>query len=587
MKRTRPIPPVAAWPVLLATVWTAVVPVWASEPPSANRAAEAGPLPVPEPPPVVVVRVVEVAGTQAFVQPGATGGVHRGAAVTVHGHTFAIADATGSYAVIDLGDARLQEGDLGRASVVVDAAATAREVPAPRPLAQWVGAWGPVEGPALSQAPRFVPLGNATADGRYAVRLTAAVGASLPLDQHSTGMAETELNARVHAEPFRAARAAFDLDVSLLNWIAPNAGALPGSEARQLLRVRELSASYRTATGYGGAVGRLPYASSTLGTLDGLRVTAPLGNGLSIGAFGGLLPDPLSGAPSLDAERFGAEVRYSNPALRMRPEAALVVNGSVFRGRFDERRLAAVVGLYPGPARFGARVEVQSFAPGNPWGAKAVELTGAGLDASVRRGVLEVSGRLDVRQPERSLWLASYLPISWLCRAVPKSPGATTGPDVCDGSVSTRTFGDVDVSLHFDRLSLLVGGTTTFDLTQSDGAPATFGGFAVARVMRIARLFRLDASGSYSRSTYLDMYGGSAGPGVTLFGDALDVSAYYRAAVLQYRADTGALIQNGVGGTAMFFPNAPVVFTIQGEAITGNDTQALVLFGTVTWRPRP
>jgi hypothetical protein len=330
----------------------------------------------------------------------------------------------------------------------------------------------------------------------------------------------------------------------------------------------------------------MPYAATTLGTLDGLRLSAPMGGGFSIGAFGGLLPNPLSGAPSVDAERFGVEARYSNPTLALRPEAALVVNGSFFNGRLDERRGAVIVGLYPGPARLGAHVEVSNFSSDNPWGAKAVEVTAAGFDASVRKGVFELGGRFDLRQPERSLWLASYLPLSWFCRAVPKSPGATTGPDVCDGSVSSRAFGEVDASVHVSRFSFLLGGTTTGDLTQTDGSASTIGGFAVARVMRIARLFHLDASGNYSRSTYADMYGGSAGPGLTLFNDALDISAYYRAAILQYRSDTGMLLQNGVGGTVMFFPNAPVLFTVQGEAITGNDTQAILLFGMVTWRPR-
>jgi len=85
---------------------------------------------------------------------------------------------------------------------------------------------------------------------------------------------------------------------------------------------------------------------------------------------------------------------------------------------------------------------------------------------------------------------------------------------------------------------------------------------------------------SYSRATYLDMLGGSAGPGVTVFGDALDVSIYYRGTTLQYRSLPTSVVQHAGGGTVMLFPNAEVLLALQGEAIVGRDAQALVLFGT-------
>ena len=57
------------------------------------------------------------------------------------------------------------------------------------------------------------------------------------------------------------------------------------------------------------------------------------------------------------------------------------------------------------------------------------------------------------------------------------------------------------------------------------------GGFATGRVVRIAKIARVETSGSYSDATYLQMLGASGGPGLTLFSNTLDVSGYYRYAL--------------------------------------------------------
>jgi hypothetical protein len=112
------------------------------------------------------------------------------------------------------------------------------------------------------------------------------------------------------------------------------------------------------------------------------------------------------------------------------------------------------------------------------------------------------------------------------------------------------------------------------------------GGFLAARVVRIARILRVEASGNLSRASYLDMTSGSVGPGVTLFDEVLDLSAYYRIATLQYRAVNTSYVQNGMGGTLMLFPRAELLFTFQGEGIQGDDAKAVLLFATAMWRPR-
>jgi hypothetical protein len=557
----------------------------APESPPAAPGTEAPAAPnAPVPGQSVDVTLVEIAGSRGFVQPGATAGIHRNAIVVLRGKEYPVVEASDSFAVIELGNEPLREQEKGKATVVADDARKAPELPKPHDLSTWDHAWSPEEAPAAAQQPRFVPLGGEDRDRRYDVRISLAGGGLIPLSgQVGSPLAEGELNVRLHAQPF-AAPLALDVDASLQGWASADLANRVGGTSRPNGYVRELLASYNGSGFYAG-IGRMRYAASTLGTLDGARVQKDVGNGISIGAFGGLLPNPLSSAPSLDAQRFGVEARYHRPDLAIRPEAALVVHGSTFQGGLDERRVSGTVSIYPGASRIGAYFEVSNFEPNNPWKAAPIELTAAGIDSSVRLGPVELGARVDAREPEMSHWLASYFPASWFCNTVPAATANLAAPEPCDGTLSRRLFGQVDARVQLDRFSLALAGTTVRDLSQSN-APDMTGGFASLRVVRLAEGLRLEASGNYSHSTYLDMFGGTAGPGLTLLGDALDLMAYYRISVIKYRAFDSSLTQNGAGGMLAFFPNAVVFFTFQAEGMVGDDVNALSLFGTVTWRPR-
>jgi hypothetical protein len=533
----------------------------------------------------IAVTIVEIAGTRAYIQPGATAGVRRSAAVTLLGKDYPVVETSDSYAVVEIGDAPLHEQEKGSASLVAQEEQKPAELPKPRSLDTWKQAWTPEAAPAASQTPRFVPLGDAERSRRFDARFTVAAGGLIPLGggQVGSSLGEAELQMRLHAEPFTTPFA-LDLDASLRGWAAADLATRIGASTRPFLFVRELLASFPVGA-FSLGVGRMRYAASTLGALDGVRVESPIAEGLTVGAFGGLLPNPLSGVPSLDAQRFGVEARYGRPDLDLRPEAALVFQGSTFEGSLDERRMSGLFGLYPGASRFGGYFEVSNFEANNPWGASNVELTAAGVDQSVRFGSFELAARFDVRQPERSRWLAIFLPASWFCTTVPAPAANPTAPEPCNGRVDTRAFGQIDAGVTTSHVSLLVGGLTVTDLTQTN-EPNMIGGFATARVLRIAKRLRVEASGNYSRSTYVTMYGGTAGPGITLFDDALDVGAYYRLAALTYASNGAWLLQDGVGATIVLLPNSELLFTFQGEGITGDDTKALLLFATATWRPR-
>jgi hypothetical protein len=531
-------------------------------------------------PEAIEVTVVEVAGGQAYLSPGSAEGVQRGAVVTLGGKEYKVVQTTDSFAAIIVSDDGLRAKDKGIATRIDAAATNVVVLKKPTPLSAWRDAWTEPVPPAASQRPRFVPLGETERDHRWDLRLSASASALLPLGSRGSNLFRAEVDARVHAQPFDGGPA-LDADVALQHWFDANLSQREGSASRPTVYARELLLSYASGGLYGG-LGRMRYAASTLGTLDGARVTAPAGTGFFVGAFGGLLPNPLSGALSTAGNRFGVEAQYSRPDTELRPDAALVVHASTFDGRLDERRLSGSASIYPGPSRFSGHFQVSGFDSSNPWKASSVELTEAGFDSSWRIGKFELGGRFDVRQPERSRWLASFLPPAFLCAT---TPTAAMGSEPCDGKVSTLAYGSLDAGVQLDRVSVYLGGTTMSDLTQST-APNALGGFASARVVRIARLMRLDATGTYSRSTYVDMISGMAGPGASLLGDALDVSLYYRANAFQYRSTPASFVQHCAGGSVLVIPDATVLVAVQGEAILGNDTTALMLLGTATWHPR-
>jgi hypothetical protein len=536
-------------------------------------------------PRAVEVTVAEVAGGQAFVQPGSKAGIHRGSTVLLGGKEYKVLQSSESFAVVDVGEDAVREKEKGHATVVAEVEDQPVVLPPPKPLSTFTSAWTEEEPPASQEHPKFVPLGSSERDKRFDARLTLSGGGLIPIgNQVGAPLGFGELDARLHAEPFRIPLA-FDGDASVQEWGAADLASRVGGSSRPTLWVRELLASYASGGWYAG-VGRMRYASSTLGALDGVRVAAPLGQGFSIGAFGGLLPNPLSGQLSSDAERFGIEAKFNRPDLAVRPEAALVVHGSVFGGGLDERRISGMFAIYPGLARFGGHFEVSNFDSNNPWKLSAVELTAAGLDQSVRIGPVEIGLRGDLLQPERSKWLASFLPVSWFCTTVPAATAAKVPVEPCDGNSETRVLGTVDAGISIDRYSLMLGGTALGDLTQNPSSEHMFGGFATARVVRLAKYFRVEASGNYSAGSYMNMFGFSAGPGVTLFKDAVDVSAYFRLAELEYASVNTSLQQDAVGGTILFFPSSVWMAAVQSEAIAGDDVHAIFLFGTLTFRPR-
>ena len=227
-------------------------------------------------------------------------------------------------------------------------------------------------------------------------------------------------------------------------WYSQGANA----HERTPLLVRALQLRYGSADDPTLAIGRLRYAATGLGMLDGGRAAYRSG-GLEVAAFGGLLPDPVSGKPTSDASRFGAELIYAGEQGRVSATAS----GSTWLGELDERRLALAGSARVGRTHLDGWLDVQQFPSGNPWGASAIEVTGAGVSAMRQ---LDSQAYLGVDatflRPEQSLRLQAALPLEWLTngdRQVTGSfvsgfhAGAWSGDAVVsigDGETTGRSF---------------------------------------------------------------------------------------------------------------------------------------------------
>jgi hypothetical protein len=558
-------------------------------PPAPAKPPPPAPTPAPTPPTAdkpgtVAVSVIEVAGGNAYVKPGAAGGVRRNSRVTIEGRQYTVVASTTNFATIELGDSPApREQASGTATVVSEEEEKPKELPPPRPPEQLRGQWAEWHAPAESQHPKPVPLGLPDHDRRYDVLVYGYAGVLDSLGGRGGGYVRGEVGARMHLEPF-SAPLSLDVDGSVQRWFG--SGIYDRDGARPTLRVRELQLGYGNPSRYFAGLGRIRYAAATLGTLDGLRARAPLGD-FWVSAFGGLLPDPLQGSFSTESQRFGVELGFSKAQIDLRPEASLVVHSSTYEGKLDERRISGVVNIYPGKSRAGAHFELSAFDKNNPWGVSPLELSAAGVDGTLRFGAWQLGARADMRQQERSRYLAAYLPASWFCVRVPGPPAAAGGPpnpDVCDPKASTLYQLGVDAGFTAEHFSMFVAGLTSHNPFVSK-APSQEGLFANLRVLKIWKGLRVDGSGTASTGTYMDIFSGTLGPGISAFGDRLDLSVYYRYTAMRYRVGE-SLNMNAIGGYATILPANDLVLALQTEGTGGDDVGALMGTLVVVYRPR-
>jgi hypothetical protein len=540
------------------------------------------PVAAAEPRRKIAVEVVDIAGDAVYVQPGEAKGVGIGSRVEFKKRKYTVEAATAAYAVFRAAAGRVGLGERGSALVRRSGRRSTKTAAGiVRPTAPAV-AWGQAAKPAESQSPKYVPLSASAEARRYRVRLLAGFGGNIPLGGGGSSIWRGSVRGMVHAEPLSDFPLALDADAAVQLYAAPDLANRSGDDSRPVLVARQLQASVGQETSFYAALGRMRYAASSVGMLDGARVSAPVGGGFRVGAFGGVVPRPLDARPALDASRFGVEATYDDFESELRPSLSLVGYGSFFEGELDERRLDLSARVYPGPVSFGGYGQVSAFDKDNPWNTPAVQLSAAGADAGFRKGIFHIGARGDFRRPERSKWLASFLPPSYLCVREPRPVTDPAGPSTCTGLSDGRYLLSADTGITLERAAFTIGATMS-------EAPA-FGSFqhlafAQARVNRIFEVLYAQTMFSVADGNIMDTVAASALVGANVLEDDLDVSVRYRFAINQWYSELTSGVDHMVGGTAWLRLSDELRLAVDADAMMGPHASALLLQSSLQWIP--
>lgn len=527
----------------------------------------------------VHVEVVDVAGGRAYITPGQDAGLREGGRVRFGKRLFVIEAVSASGAVVQLDKGTLQRGDKGRARVRLESEQGGKRREKPRELGMFVGQWPKPSLPASEQHPKPVPLGPPEQSQLARALVSLRAAGSVPLSSAGSPWARGELRARVTAEPFRSLPLRLDMDAAVQLWAASGGSYQAASASRPLLRVRAFEVGYGQQASLFAAAGRLRYAASTVGQLDGVKVQSELVDGLRLAAFGGFMPDPLSGKPTLDSARFGGELTWEDLSGALRPRVGLSVQATRFDGALDERRAHLTADIFPGRSHVGAYVLGSLFDRDNPFRARQQELSAAGGSFEVRAGELQLSGRFDMRRPERSRWLASFLPPGWFCARRAAADGSAE--DECHGS-DARYLAQGDVGWY--RPDMVVNAGVTVSRTRYVDSEQ-LAGFANVSLLHLLQSMHLDAglfaqTGSLIRSAAL-----SLGGGALLAHDNVDVSLRYRPSLNRYYADTAPFLEHMLSANLLWGLGSELSLTLSADAIAGRDVSVLLLQSMLQWRP--
>jgi hypothetical protein len=312
------------------------------------------------------------------------------------------------------------------------------------------------------------------------------------------------------------------------------------------------------------------------GPLDGVRVAAPLA-GASLAAWGGTIPDEISGRPSTDSSSFGVEVAYDRPDRPLRPRAVLSALGTTFDGTLDERKLAAEVGVEGERAAAGGHVELASFPGADPWNAPTLELSAAGVDLSAISGGAHAALGVGARRPERSRRLAALLPPEWLCRQEPRPPGEI---EPC-AEAPLRSGANLTAGWRRGAFDL-DGGVSAYHASDADIA-AEVSGFAAAGLRDIAGRGRFQLDADAGRIDFVDWIGGGGALGADILRERLDLSVRYHLTLLRYQASVADAREHRTGVRA-HLQLASTDLTADGEVVRGGGADAVLALLSAIWR---
>ena len=524
------------------------------------------------------VTVVEVAGGRAYLSPGPGRGVRIDGQAHVGRRRYRVLAVSSRFIAIDLAGQKLARGERGVVWAVPDELKTFATRPKPLGPTAFDGKWRTPARPAETQTTRHVPLGSPADTRSSRAMLVLDHALTQPLSGDAEAIARTRLRAVLHAQ--LASALALDADAVVEHWQAADLDARRGNASRPWLSVRQLELSYRGER-VQAAVGRLRYAATTIGMLDGGRASAWLGDSVGIAAFGGVAPDPLDTRPATDTARFGAELLYSGQLARAPLRASLTAQGSRFSGQLDERRLTAIAESYPDFGRIGGRAELSAFDRDNPWSAQPLELTAVGADVSVRVDSLRFGVAVDARRPERSYWLAAALPPGYFC--VPGVVSGSTTREPCIGG-DLRSMGLVTAAWDSEHWAMDVGASAVGTRRASAEQASVY--LNLRRRDLFGGVLHVDAGASAASGSLVESAALNVGVGAGFLEDTLDASVYYRPNVLRYKANAEPLVEHGAGARLWWALFDGLDASVSSDIITGADVDVLFVQGALAWRPR-
>lgn len=517
----------------------------------------------------VTVKIVEVSGNVAYVEPGRSAGLDVGTKIKIGPIERAVTAASTTSASFALDGLVVAVGQSASADVTSQTAQTTSTLAPVHPADAFRDQWTLAIPPAQLQTVKSVPLGSGTVGGAVHVTVVGHGYASIGRDAQ---VAESE--ARVitsfdllHDQPFAA-----DADVAVRAFDSGYNG-----HERMPVFVRAAQLRYGNAFDPTFALGRLRWAATGVGMLDGGRAMMRSG-AIELAAFGGIVPDPVSGKPDTSGSRFGGEAIYDLATSPWQPRIAVTAVGSTWKGTLDERRLLLDLEANHAGVAFDAWAEGQSFAATNPWGAPAVQLTGAGVATSWRSTGEHVGIDLSFLRPERSLRLAAALPADWLCT---RTPEAGVVDEACRGSDYWTT---ASVSGGLRRGRLVVDAIASVGQTHAVTTSYSSSGYVRGELVLGRQRIVLGATVGHAEFASWDA--GELGFG-TAIGRTIDAEVRYRAELLDYVAATKALLLHSVALDTRYLHSTSFDLGISLLGTTGQDRDDVAALATFVWRPLP
>ena len=518
----------------------------------------------------VTVRVIDSAGDTSYIDGGTLSGLRAGMRVRFGGREVKIDECTEKTCSVH---ASLPLGATGVADASPPGTAPAgpgegEKLPAPKPLAEFKDQWNAPVLPATQQHPEAVPLGETASRGDNHLAVYGHLFGNL--DKDGSG---GQLEARVVGQFDRISDSALGADVDAAIRLF---GSGSDSSARVPFFVRAAALRYGDPNDPSIIVGRLRYAATSVGMLDGGRAAFHAGN-LELAAYGGLVPDPTSAAPDTGASRFGAEAIYDSPT-GWHPHVAVNAHGSTWNGAIDERILSLAAAAQKDSLFLNAWSDVQMFDSKNPWNAPSIDVTGAGASGEWRHRGDHVGVDFTFLRPERSLRLAAALPQSWLCAT---KPLAGVMPEQCLGAdywlAATFSGGIAGSGYTVDAVG-------SIGQTQSIDQQGDLSGYVHSELGPRAHRAVLAISGGHSSFAAWE----AADVGFALSPNRrTDLSVTYRPERLDYLAQTDAFVLHSLVVDLHYNVSAAFDVALSALGTTGADRDVLALLTTLAWRPLP